>query len=577
MSLTSSLLIGRSALTASQLAIQVTGDNLANAATPGFTRRVTTLSPVRGDTVGRNIHLGGGVDVAAVRRQIDAALESRLRTSTGDQASAHVDQDVLTQIQSLVSELNGNGLASKLDEFLGTFSELANSPSASATRSLIVQQGVSLATDVRSLRSGLTDLRDQIDAQIGTNVTRVDSLLKDIASANRSIVDSEQGRSEDVTLRDRRDALLGELSGLIDISTVEQPTGAVDVYAGSSPLVVGGDARGLEVRKRTVNGAVQIDVVIKSSQEKITPRSGAIGGLLGQRSGDLNDTINALDNFAGALIFEVNKLHSSGRSFPGITDTTGDLRVAPADQTRAFNDPNNTTLAGLPFRPVNGAFTVYVTDKATGLVQQRQITVDLDGVDNTGAAGTGDDTSLASLVASLNGVPNVNAQVTPDGRLQVTATPGFEIGFGDDTSGALAVLGINTFFTGRNANDIDVRQELVANPGLVVAGLQEGSNEAALAIAALRTTPTQSSGGVSLGDSWRRTTEGVSVATRGAGARAAASDQVNQSLTAQRAAVSGVSVDEESLNLINYQRQYQAAARFISTVDQMTQILISLV
>ncbi|MEC9373955.1 MAG: flagellar basal body rod C-terminal domain-containing protein, partial [Planctomycetota bacterium] len=430
---------------------------------------------------------------------------------------------------------------------------------------------------VRGLRGDLIDVRTRVDDQIRTGVERADELLHEIARLNTEISRSEQGRTEDAALRDQRDSLVTELSQLLDVSVNEQANGAIDVFADSTPLVLGQQVRGLEVRERTVNGDLVVEVVVSTNQEKISPRSGRIGALLDQRVNGVQDVVDDLDTLAANLIFEVNRLHSSGRPFPGLTDTTGVARVQAADQGVAFNDPANTTFADLPVAPRNGRFTVLVVDQASGSVTRHEIEVDLDGVDNTGAAGFGDDTSLASLTADLDALANVSATITASGQLRIQSSPGFEIGFEDDSSGVLATLGINTFFTGADATDIGIHEEVQADPQRVVAGLTEGSNEVALAITALRTERVEGLGEVSLLESWRRTTERVGVASAGSITRADAAGQVRESLSAQRAAISGVDIDEESINLLTYQRQYQASARFISTVDQLTQLLISLV
>ncbi len=577
MSLTSSLMIGRSALAASQLAVQVAGDNLANAATPGFSRRVATLEPTRGSFDASGIFRGRGVEVQSITRRVDEALQARLRASISENEAGSVEQGLLSQVESLVSELDGIGLGTELNEFLNAFSELANNPNSAETRALIVEQGKTLAGFTRELRQGLTDLRAQVDEQLTTNVARADELLSEIASVNRSLVVSEGGRGEDASLRDQRDQLLSELSELVDISVTEQESGAVDVHVGSTPLVLGDQARGLEARFVTSDGEVTAQIRVKANGAKINPESGRIGGLLAQRNGTIEETRSELDRLASALIFEVNRRHSVGRGAAGLTEARGTLRFAPGDQTVALNDPANASTSALPFGAVNGAFTVVVRDAATGAAQKTRIDVDLDGIDSTGAAGFADDTSLASLAADLDSVANLSATIDASGRLSIAASDGFEVSFEEDTSGALATLGVNTFFEGTDARDIGVRAEIEKNPQLVVAGAEEGSNEAALAIVRLREEAVDLTGGVSLGEAWRRTTERVSIETRSAGTRSAASGQVRSSLDAQRLALSGVSVDEETVNLLNFQRQYQAAARFISTVDEMTNLLIGLI
>src|SRR5690606_12041331 len=106
----------------------------------------------------------------------------------------------------------------------------------------------------------------------------------------------------------------------------------------------------------------------------------------------------------------------------------------------------------LPYGPRNGTFTVVVRD-SSGAEVRTVIEVDLDGIDNTGAAGFGDDTTLASLVASINAVPNLNAEITPAGELRVYTDSGFDVNFENDTSGVLATLGVNAYFTGTDAGD----------------------------------------------------------------------------------------------------------------------------
>ncbi|MHC4976419.1 MAG: flagellar hook-associated protein FlgK [Planctomycetota bacterium] len=585
MSLTNSLIIGRSALSTSQMGIQVAGDNLANAATEGYHRRVARLSPVQGFLDGNGLYHGLGVQVDMVQRQVDAAVERRLRDAIAHQQATRVEFDVLSQLESITNPLSGTSMDDRSQDFFNAFSELANNPGSFESRALIVEQGDSIAGYIRQLRSDLTLVRDQVDLQLETAVNRANVLAGEISEINQTIASAEQGVAENPGLRDKRDSLLGELSELLDISITEQSNGAVDVFVGSTPIVIGSERKTLGVETVTAPESAgspapesRLEVVVREPAVQLRPTSGRIGALLEQRNGSIDEALDDLDSFASALIYEVNRIHIQGSSSGGLSSTTGAMNIETSAQTISLNDPTNGVFAGLPFGAENGYFEVMVTDTVSGATQTVRIDVDLDGIDSAGAQGFGDDTSLQSIVNAINAqVPNVNASINTSGQLSLDADAGFTFGFGNDTSGVLALIGVNTFFTGSSASDIDIRQALQDDPTGVVAGFDEGSNETALGIAGLRELGVTSLSGTSLLEHWRKTTERIAVETSASITNRDAAAQVRESMAAQRQAVSGVSVDEESINLITFQRQYQAAARLITTVDELTQILIDLV
>lgn len=576
MSLNASFQIGRSALVASQLAIQVAGQNLANAATPGHSRQVARLVSLGSSSGAGGANTGRGVRVIEVQRQIDTALQARLEDSVSREQAALIDQQVLSQIESIINELSDTDLSSELTKFFNVFSELANNPSATETRAVAIEQGVVLSSFIRGLNTDLTTMRAQIDSQIATRITKADEILSELATVNDAIVSSEQGIGNANELRDRRDALVSELSQLIDVSTIQQPNGAVDVLVGSTPILLAGTSRGLGFRQETINGELQATVYVKQTNQELDLTTGSIGAFLQQRERGVNAVIDDLNSIASNLIFEVNRLHTAGSPVAALTDLTGYLPVPVADRTLALNDPNNATFDRLPFEAVNGAFNVIVSDGAGNRTVTR-IEIDLDGIDGTGAAGFGDDTSLEDIRASLDAIPNLNAEITPSGRLRVYTDSGFEVSFGDDSSGALAVLGVNSYFSGTDASNMDVREDLQGQPLKLVAGFERATNEVALAISALRDAPVSGLGGLTVRNSWLSTVERIGVEGAAANTRVASTQLVRESLDAQRGGISGVSIDEESLNLLSFQRQYQGAARFITVVDEMLQTLIALV
>lgn len=578
MSLSAAFNIGRSALAASQLGIQVAGNNMANAATPGYSRQIGRLVPMRGDRSIAGITIGAGVLMRSVMRQVDAGLESRLLGSSADAAYANAQSGILSRVEDALGELGDNDLSSQVGAFFTAWSERANQSRSAAS---VVQQGDQLAGFMRRLRSDLADQRGQADAQLSAGVDRANELLTVIAEMNRQVSESEVAGNVANTLRDQRDQAIRELSELMDVTVVQRGQQGVDVLAGSTPVVLGSQARLLRVRSEVVNGESRISVVSGENESRLDISSGLMGSLLDNRSGAIDATIAKIDALGSQLIFEVNKLHSTGARSQGLSRASGTLTMSAGERAMALNDPANAGTASLPFAAVNGGFLVHVRQGSTGATQTVRIDVDLDGLTNAGTPGFADDSSAEDIRAALAAVPGLSATFSADGRLQVQAADGFDFSFAEDSSGALAMLGVNSYFTGTDAASIGVRSDLAADSTLLTAGRIVGGqfvdNATALEVAGLQTRGLNSLGGVTLMDSWREAVQRVGGQAGAARSVADAAGLVLESLDAQRAAVSGVSIDEEALSLMDYQRQYQAAARIISVAEQMTQTLMEMV
>lgn len=563
MSLNASLLIGKSAITASQAAMQVAGNNMANAATPGFSRQVTSLSPSAPERIGRNQFVGTGVQLQSIHRAVDTALQARLRSAISDEQGTLVDQRFLQSVETLQNELTDNDLSTLLGAFFNSFSELANNPLDSAVRNVVVQQGATLAARVQDMHDGYDTIRREIDSSLEASVAKANGLVDQIAELNVRIAQTEQGQSEAGSLRDQRDRLVEELSGLIDVSVIEQPGGAIDVLVGSLPVVLGSQSRGLELRTRTVGDALEVSVRVAADGSQLTVRSGSIGALLRQRTDTVAPALERLDDFAAQLILQVNNLHAQGQGLKGHQSISGTNSVP--DTATALN----ATANDLPWPVRNGAFTIHVTHEGSG--SRTSFVVPVDGnVD-----------SLDDLVDRINnvvGVSQVTASIGLDNTLSLAADPGYSITFSDDSSGVLAALGVNGFFAGRGAGDIEVWAPLLDDPALVAAGLDHvpGSNENALAIVALQDVAVDALGGRTLGEHWQAGVNELAVRGDAAGNAAESARLVRESIAAQHQAVSGVSLDEEAVNLLAFQRQFQAAARFVAAIDEVMQTLLSI-
>lgn len=569
MSLTSAINIGRSGLAANQAAVEVAGNNLSNAATPGYTRQTAVIRAATDVQVKPGLFIGTGARLDSIIRNVDAALMSRMRSAMADHAGSNVRQDVLSQIEAIHNELSETGLGSRLTEFFNSWSELANNTAEPSLRQLVIEQGDSLAEFVQATRGDLAASRNQLDDRINGTVDQANAILDQIAELNAKIGVAEAGLGGANAMRDQRDQLVNDLAKMLDIATVEQSNGSLDVFLNGIPLVTAGENRGLAVDFATPAGGEELGVRLRLGDDGtyLTATSGSIGQMIESRTNDVLPALEALDNFATALIREVNRVHSQGQGAELFLSVTGGVQVADAAAPLTRSD------AELDFVPGHGTFALHVTQQSTGTRTTTQINLDADGIG-------GPDMSLNDLAAAIDAVVNVSASVTVDGRLQIDAdSPDFAFSFSDDASGVLTSLGVNTFFSGHDATDIGVSQTLANKPALLATTQNHvaGGNGTALAIAGLAEQPLDGLGGQTLGQMWSAHVEDYAVRAERATLDAQSDQTILESLQAQREGVSGVSVDEEAINLMAFQRAYQGSARFLNVVNELMDTLLGLV
>ena len=307
----------------------------------------------------------------------------------------------------------------------------------------------------------------------------------------------------------------------------------------------------------------------------------------------LGDYRERLDTFASTVAWEVNRVHSQGVGLEKLTSILGDY------QTQRTGVPLGSTHSGLPWadRLQAGNFTIALYDQTTGDAlydspgMQTMLNVNFDPATD----------SLDDLVASINAAaavttapaggatpPYITASIV-DGRLKIESATGITFGVGNDTSGVLAGLGVNTFFKGENAGDIAVRDDIVQNINLINAAAINGGAEGnvgdtaiALEIAQLKNKK------LSITSSTGKTTEQTMVAfyatyvtkvgadTQTANYNSSLYGAMAGDLRSQQDSNSGVNLDEEMTNLVKFQNSYKAAAKLITTADEMLQTILGL-
>ncbi|KPK77643.1 MAG: hypothetical protein AMJ79_02565 [Phycisphaerae bacterium SM23_30] len=549
----------------------MTGNNMANAATPGYSRQEVYLAPTQYTEVIPGKYTGTGVALTEIRRQVDDALNGRIRTAVGDSASYLIQQQAMARVEATFNELTESDLSTRLNAFFQAWSALQNQPQDIATRSVVIQEGTSLTNFIRQMRSELKDIQSDLDAQVRFQVARADALAEQIADLNRQVVTAESGHAGSAAaLRDQRDELLKQLSELINITTREVDGGAVQVFIGNDPLVQYSESCGLTyVETEDPNGNQLARVVFSHNNQAVDLSGGKIHGLIAARDDQLGDIMGQVDDWAAALIFEVNKLHSLGQGLDGLTSLTSHFSLDATDVSLA--DMQQTDLK---WQVNNGVFNIHVTDAAGNTVTTR-IKVEI-GIDAT-------DTTLDDLATALNAVANITASVNADNRLVIQADSGFTFGFSapsnaNDATNVLAALGVNTFFGGYDGKTIAVRDDLTGNPRGLAASANglAGNGSVAGAIAQLATEGVDSLNGLNLADNFNSMIGRIAADARASQDNYLAADVVVQTLQAERQSISGVSVDEEAIKMIIFQRAFQGAARYVALIDEMLQEVIAL-
>lgn len=579
----SSLQIGRSAILSYQSALQTIGNNISSAGSPDYTRLTPQLDPLQGELIGRDLQPGAGVALTDIHRVIDEALEGRVRLAIGQQEGAAARQSALAQVESFYDDLSGAGLGSRLSEFWLLFDELQNTPEDPAIRDLVIGGGRQLAESFHTLRGQLGALGEDLDGQIEQLVNNADDLARQIAELNGEISTAEAGRrSQATSLRDQRDALIRKLSELMDVTVKEQPNGAVNVYVGSEALVQGADSRGL-LAVHSIEGEFgRTSVRFEDTKQQVMLGGGKIAGLMQARDEDAYARIAGIDELAAAVIADLNHVHADGQGLSPFTEVTGEFDVLNAAAAL------DSAAAGLQTTVTSGGFYVTVLDTATQTPVAYRIEVTLDGTPPSTATdpSTGS-TTLDSLVSAFNEqVEGVTASVTSDNRIAFAADTGYSFVFGfdgqaprADSSGILAALGVNVFFSGTNAANIGVAETIANDPSLIAAAsvLLPGDGVNAGRMASLATERSKTLEQGSLTELFQAASNATAVSAAGANADADASSSILSALQAQKESISGVNLDEEAVAMLKFQRAFQGSARFLTVVDELLGELVSLI
>lgn len=407
MSLTISLQSALASLQATQAALQVTSNNVANVNSEGYTRK--TVSTQTQIVSGR----ASGVRLGEIERNVDENLLRQVRDQMALTGKHEVRDAYLQRTQELFGAPGSDADISHLmSEMAAAIESLATSPENVASRYDMISIAVQMTNQFRTLSGEIQEMRAETDREIADTVTAINTQLEAVDDLNRQIARAVGQGLATADLKDVRDQALNDLGELIEVQSFERSDGQVIVFTSSGrPLV----DNGVVSLSHTAGAQFSASLAYPSGIDAITYGTGGpditneftggkIAGLVTLRDSELVDLQAEIDRLAESASFALNEAHNGGSAYPAPQTLTGTRTVAGAEQ---------------PFW--SGSFRVTVTDTNGDAVES----VDL----NLGAI-----TTVTQLATAISTMTNASASVNANGKLEITASSGNGIVLNDLTS-----------------------------------------------------------------------------------------------------------------------------------------------
>ncbi|MCD6526715.1 MAG: flagellar hook-associated protein FlgK [Desulfuromonas sp.] len=551
MGLAAALNTGKTSLFTNQKAIEIAGNNIANVNTEGYSRQKAVFSDFPSLQFG-SFFVGQGVKITDITREYDVFVNEQLLDKSQMLGGEDAKAIPLAELERVFS-VGEENLATEIDRFFDAWQGLSTNPSGQVERDIVIQRGELLASSFNSVARDLDNVSSNINEIVLSEVDGVNLKLTQVADLNSRIQTIEANGQSANSFRDQRDVLLQELSYTLGVQSYEEPTGAVNIQLpGGLPLVQNGSALQLEAISQ--GDALSLQLNVGESSFDVTGKNlgGKFAGLLELRDEFIPSLKKDLDLTAYEMVQTVNEQHALGTGLDGSTGVA------------FFNNPGNHTSQS------------YVDPNLATAFNAGDIQIDVDGVKNTiSFAGPG---SLNDLATTINGAAvgvtaTVNLQDNGDSVLILTP----------DTAGQSVQLDMSAIegayespeFSMPNISDL-ISMSL-RDTAKVAAGNSSapGDNINALAISAFKDANAVN-GEDTFVSFYGKMAASVGIeAGQNRLSQSGAQDSLTQ-LKNMRDGKAGVSIEEEMISLIKYQRGFEASAKLLSTVDEMMVTVLSI-
>lgn len=568
--------IGYRGLQAQQRALDITGHNIANANTQGYTRQDVVMSAAQPIRVLQG-YVGTGVDIAEIRRIRDGFLDLQLRTENKSLGEWEVKSNILGTLEVIFNEPSDSSLRSVMDEYWKAWQDLSKNPESMAVRETVMQNGVTLADTFNHMDRQFADLQEDINQGISIKVDEINSIARQLKDLNGQIIKAESDGTKANDLRDRRDLLVEQLSQIVDIEVVEDSLGAYNVSIGGSSLVNRAYLNGIRYVNNEADPTESIiewvDPLTGRSQGAVNIKSGALKGYMTMRDEVVPGLRDQISELAARIATEVNNLHRSG--YYADDQLGGDFFVK-TDENKPFSSGNIkvndeikndvTKLAAAAVTPVlegDGA-------NALAIAQLRaRIAINL-SVSGPPASITG--TSLTEPITIQDGANQLF--FTVDGTTKTitlsTSPPDYTL---DMLVTELQTQLDAAFGTGV----VQVSRDGIGNDQLKISAVSGGEFQGIYDISgsAAEALGIRTEYKATFDDFYRSTVAQLGIYSMEAERMVENQTLLVNQLENKKEAISGVSLDEEMTNMIRFQHAYTAASRVINTMDEMLDLIVN--
>jgi flagellar hook-associated protein 1 FlgK len=304
--------IGKQGMLLSQFGIQITGKNISNVNTRGYTRQRLDVNPVLPEILS-GFSMGSAINGDTLRRIREDFVDRQFWSQTSLQSQYETEDSLLRQIEGVLPASNDSGLATMLEDFWDAWNSLANDPESTVTKTIVRDRAQTLALSFNRVNREFLSFQSTISAEVDARVSEINDLATQIAELNKI------NPGDNLDLEDQRDRLIDRLSELTN-ADVRRDGNSVSVYVSGLMLVSGRTAYEMAVEEtQTADDIAQLTIVIGGTDREISVASGELGALLSVHNFDIPDLLDRLDTLAVSLADEVNTLHRSGYSLDGTT------------------------------------------------------------------------------------------------------------------------------------------------------------------------------------------------------------------------------------------------------------------